>query len=609
MDKNSESVLQQGETSAEVNPPQNTVTPPPPQNEVAAKGNPQVQKEKTAPGQPVTETGAPPVLRSVVPQAPAPALLQPPPPGYYYPFAPPIMPKPAQPFSATRADAVFAVVCFALGYLFMNLVFFHMEGWGVTLFTVIYMAAVVLYAVVKKTLIPKSSWFWAAILLLTGLGFYLLPNTQYLAAWRILLLFGAAAYWPAALFKGQIEGKTGNFLPMDMINLLFIVPYRNFINIYTGMKGFRSENKEQQGKGDRTMRRVLGIGLGILLCIPLLAILLPLLISADSGLFYNFTREISEVLNRIMQELLRGTWLNPFTFFLAVPVSMFLCGLLSGLAHKRYVGNIDAKKMQKSLLSMRIAPMSTIATVLGGVSVLYVVFIACQIPYFFSAFSGDAPEGYMLVSEYAREGFFELCRIAGINVFIMLLAGSFGREGFKKNKVLRILNIILSSLTLLLLATAFSKMLLYMQMHGLTQKRGMTCVFMTFLAGIYVAVIVMQFRQFSIVRFAAVFGSALLCALCICNLDNIVMQYNASRFLDGTLPGFDFVIVERSGPGGLPGAMRIYEEGDLTEEQRESLEGEMKRAQGPALWTEDSIRDSVVNRRARQFEFLDEVDE
>ena len=129
---------------------------------------------------------------------------------------------------------------------------------------------------------------------------------------------------------------------------------------------------------------------------------------------------------------------------------------------------------------------------------------------------------------------------------------------------------------------------------------------MTFLAGVYVAVIVMQFRQFSIVRFAAVFGATLLCALCLCNLDNVVMQYNASRYLNGTLPTFDFVIVERSGPGGLPGAMRIYEEGDLTEEQRRLLQAEMEDAQRPAQWTKDTLSDSVVNRRARQYKFSQE---
>ena len=72
--------------------------------------------------------------------------------------------------------------------------------------------------------------------------------------------------------------------------------------------------------------------------------------------------------------------------------------------------------MQRGL---RFAPRSTVLTALLVLCVVYLLFISMQAKYLFGAFWGALPEGFSY-SEYARQGFFELCRVAAINIVILL---------------------------------------------------------------------------------------------------------------------------------------------------------------------------------------------
>ncbi|HCF70927.1 MAG TPA: DUF4173 domain-containing protein, partial [Syntrophomonas sp.] len=63
--------------------------------------------------------------------------------------------------------------------------------------------------------------------------------------------------------------------------------------------------------------------------------------------------------------------------------------------------------------------------------------------------------------EYARSGFFELCRIAAINLIVLLAANLLGQKQSRKDKALKIFNSLLAIITLVLIATALSKMAMY----------------------------------------------------------------------------------------------------------------------------------------------------
>ena len=67
----------------------------------------------------------------------------------------------------------------------------------------------------------------------------------------------------------------------------------------------------------------------------------------------------------------------------------------------------------------------------------------------------------------------------------------------EENKGLRILNVVLSVLTLLLIVTAMSKLVMYIDVYGLTVNRILPQTFMIWMAVVYAAMILRQRKVFS----------------------------------------------------------------------------------------------------------------
>jgi hypothetical protein len=243
---------------------------------------------------------------------------------------------------------------------------------------------------------------------------------------------------------------------------------------------------------------------------------------------------------------------------LAVPTAAYMFGLVSGSAAGRGTDAFTEEKAEKAVAAAKITPPVTINIILGAVCVIYILFIACQLPYFFSAFTGTRPDGWLSYSEYARQGFFELCGVAAINLALLTAANVLCKKPRAENIVLRVFNIVLALITLLLIATAFSKMTLYIGAFGLTIQRILPCVFMVLLAFICIAVIVMQRVKFSIARASLIFGAVLFTALCLADTDSLVVRCNTDRYLSGTLAQYDTDILYRSGPAGVGSALDVF---------------------------------------------------
>jgi hypothetical protein len=201
--------------------------------------------------------------------------------------------------------------------------------------------------------------------------------------------------------------------------------------------------------------------------------------------------------------------------------------------------------------------------------ITYLVFILSQIPYFFSAFTGNRPEGWLVFSEYARHGFFELCGIAAINLAILIIVNLTSKKKRIDSVMLKALNIALASITLILIATAFSKMALYIDAYGLTMPRLLPCIFMVFLAITFMALIALQKWNFSIVRLTLITGAVMITLLCLSNPDAIVTRYNTNRFLNGTLQEYDVEVLYRAGKAGIIPALEVINQTDDQELKEE----------------------------------------
>lgn len=437
-----------------------------------------------------------------------------------------ISPKPAKPpFAADRCDGIFAVLFFVMSYLLLRWsVLWYGEGLRMGIFTLIYAGVVLGYARGKRIAIRRESWFWLAMMLGCALGYCLWGSLGQGGYWivQILFLLGTAVYWPMSLSGALFSGKMDNWMPVDLFRGFFTLPFGNFSCAPSAIG--QNASKVRQG------RTLLGILLGAVISIPILGIVLPQLMSADVG-FQNLVESFFDnIVYYLRNFLLYGIF--------AIPTSCYLYGLAAGCFHKRSEPK-DFSSCEKNAASLRILPMASVYTALGVICFVYFLFISVQTGYLFSAFRGACPEGYSSYSEYARKGFFELCRLAAFNGAVLLAANSFSRKSCREAAALKGFNLALSLLTILLLATAFSKMALYVNAYGLSVRRFLPCWFMAFLTVCFLMVIVLQFQKFSIVRGVAIAGAAMFVALCLINVNGIIARYNLSRFQEGTLPSFD----------------------------------------------------------------------
>lgn len=516
-----------------------------------------------------------------------------------------------EPFAVDRTDGLFALLAFILGFYFARWVLFSWAGWGVTVFTLVYCASLTLYLVKKGVPIQKASWFWLAVVVLTGISFSLWSNNG-LEPWRSLLLLGSAVYWVLSATGRLVLGQTSNWIVLDGINGFLAIPFSNFGSQYNSL-AFLIRNKRTQAS------QILSIGLGLIMTLIIAAMVIPLLLKADSG---GFTMLTSGILNYI-KEMKLGEYL--FHAILAVPIAAYVFGLAAGSAHKRGCDSFKEDSTRKSLSALRILPQATVYTLLGLLCSLYVLFIGSQLPYFFSAFAGQRPEGWQVYSEYARSGFFELCRIAAINITVLLIANLLGKNAPTVNgakaspdaaapktnsppssKILKVLNALLAALTLLLIATAMSKMFMYIGAYGLSMRRLLPCFFMVFLAVICGGVIAMQKWSFSIARLGAVVGVAMLCTLCLLEPDGFVARYNAERYLTGSLSDFDVEILRRSGPAGVDSALQVYAQtGDqaLQTELQEYLLAQQRQAEKFSGQHQDNLQQARARQKIAEYSF------
>jgi len=203
---------------------------------------------------------------------------------------------------------------------------------------------------------------------------------------------------------------------------------------------------------------------------------------------------------------------------------------------------------------------------------LYVIFFISQWGMYMSAFTGVLP-GELTYAEYARQGFFELCSVCGINAALMLGINIFTKKNTRVADIaMRVIKIITSLFSIVLAATALSKMFLYIGVYGLTLKRVLASWLIILLVIAFVLVIIYQiWRKFRfnaalVIAFTVMFGG-----LIFCDVPTLVAEYNTEAYLSGRLESVDMgELYYHCGEAGIPSLVRLNEESTDYEICRES---------------------------------------
>lgn len=212
---------------------------------------------------------------------------------------------------------------------------------------------------------------------------------------------------------------------------------------------------------------------GIIISIPILALLIWLLSSADM------------VFQRYLEKILKIS-IDP-EIVLRILIVMVVSYFFIGIFAKAFA---NSKKSENSLINNNQSKfLGSIESfiVLGAVELLFLVFIIIQ---FFYLFGGKTYiwgiEEYITYSEYARKGFGELIAVSIISFLLIYGIDKFGkRENFFQKRNFKILSGILIFELFIIMASAFKRLSLYVDGYGFTFERLMAFIFLFWLFSVF----------------------------------------------------------------------------------------------------------------------------
>lgn len=463
---------------------------------------------------------------------------------------------------------MFAVAMLICGFLYWNLIVSKGPGAGITIFAIILCATVTVYLRVSGKKLTKKSILCLAIVGVSVLNF-LLYDLTLISFFNFIFLSVAVVYWICLCTERSIAGKLSIYSIGNLVNQLLVVPFSNFICLFASFRRPMKGNK--YGKG------VLSGVIGIIIFLPILALVVNLLMNADAafeGLLRNIKFSLSEDMIEYVIQIIFG-----------IPVACYLYGLVYGNLKGRHTDKVSIESIDKGAAAFRFAPRIPVFSALTVLNGIYLLFFISQTAYLFSAFGNNIPET-MTYAEYARRGFFELCGVAFINLLVIGVAHLItNRSNERKTqelvgnskpanskaanqkpslekvpKVLKIETVFLCGFTLLLILTALRKMIMYIDYYGLTQLRVYTTWFMLVLFIFFIIIGVRQFKEFNGSRIAIIAFIISFLALTYGNVDGNIAKYNIERYKEGTLLSVDVEMLKELSDAAIPHMVELYGE-------------------------------------------------
>ena len=413
-----------------------------------------------------------------------------------------------------------------------------LPGWGLLLFTAAALCSEAAYlgwdiAAGKKSLFLTSAAAAVSIgAWVTGNGMLRLMSTALLALvlpMAALSLSGGGRSWREI---GAV---------WDTVSFIFPALFRAWPVPFQAAAGRRGKWKSAAAAL-----------VGLLAAAVVMAVILPMLSSADQvfGWLLSGAAEwmegldIGSALWKIMRTLI-------FT--------LIFFSILYTLAHPRDKGAgsapqaaaQEAKSQAGSVVKLGVT------VFLSMLDIVYMVLAAVQVVYLFGGAETAAMSGGY--AQYARSGFFQLVAVAAINAAVVLAAAKAAGS-----KVVKGLSLSMCILTLVILASALTRMCLYIGAYGLSLLRLMTLWAMAFilvcLAAGALKCLKRDFKFWPVFFAAGVWGWAI---FTIMAPDYLVAKYNVDMYLSGKLDTVDVVYISQLSPAARKQLLRIEDIEDM----------------------------------------------
>ncbi len=434
-------------------------------------------------------------------------------------------------------DRVLAFALLALGYLVCR---FEISGHpllGLVYGLILYGLTVWHY---RGRMGKRSLGVWAVGLLFL-LSHLLTDNgpVRFFARWLSVLLWGYGVYCAGG---NSAEERLGDMFVPEFFKANLLMPFSKLSAFFTAAF---SGGKRNWLKAALLM--LLGLGLA----------LIPLFIVVN---LLQYDEAFSKLLDSLFSESLpEAVFWRLLCLLLAVVMATLLMSCLFGSRDHALSRVLSRESVAAFRIRRRFLPLAVSCAMLIPLLLVYGLFFFSQLPLYTSAFTGVLPKGYTY-ADYAREGFFQLCAVCAINGALYLFVTLFTKRE-KGEGVRRALLTVLCLCSLILAATALSKMVLYVRTYGLTPKRVYASWAMIVLvAAFLLALIGAYWKRLNLVRslfclFVLLFGF-----LCLFDTNALIANYNIRAYEQGRLDSVDTGVFWELGDSAAPAAARLADD-------------------------------------------------
>ena len=443
--------------------------------------------------------------------------------------------QPAPFFSTGKREFLFALLILVTGWLLCNSVFYA----GFHLGFAIFVACVIVLSTVYLLLCGRRLTLYTGTLL--GMSLVLCASfarsDDGFVKFIMFCFLVVSSNLGLCLLAGQNRRKPSGITSLlDVPRTVFMLGLGKLGN---SLRGLREGVRSSGTLGKKSAAVVTGI----VVAIPLLAVVIALLIRADAAF------------DALLQKL-------PDWNITEIFVSILFGSVLALFFYVRGTALQHAPKNDRPVKARKGIPPLTVNTVLIMIAAVYLVYLFSQLAYFAGGFSGILPEGYT-TAEYARRGFFEMAWLCAINLAILALAVGLVAKRDTAPLPTRLICLFIGIVTLFLVVSASAKMFLYIDTYGLTRLRVLTQVIIFFLGITNVLVCTWLF-----VPKLPYMKAVLLCALVIgavvawADVDTVVARYNVSAYQSGKLESIDVDYLDSLGNGAVPYIAELTQDGN-----------------------------------------------
>lgn len=412
-------------------------------------------------------------------------------------IAAPILPEKPR-FSASWQEIAAALACYVLGWIWFDL---EQPGW-LLIFVAAFIGLTELLH--RETPRPWESWVWlGCMLVLTASVVFDRYNAWEEAFFPLFFLHIFAVWWALSRSGRLSEGVSGHLLPLDALNAFIILPFKHFFlrvrSLWYGLTHL--------GRGEKRVKTetVVWSAAAVLVAVLLFAKAVQLLMKADAG----FGALLKDFANWFSFDF------DGIRLLFSLPVGAYVFGLLAGAAREDAdVLRERGSRLKTWLATLRRVPAPVFAVLMAAFALLYLAFFILQAHYLFGAFTRTLPEGFV-VAEYARQGFFELCRVMAVNFALLWLTARLPERPLQEQTLLRALAAVLLGESLLFAVIAASKLGLYIDCFGFTPLRLQSFWLVCVLAAGCVCALTTLFTGKRSFRAWMFFGAATLSLLCL----------------------------------------------------------------------------------------------